>query len=411
MNNTNNFASITQALDELQKGNMLIVVDDPTRENQGDIIFPAATITTEKANFLIKECRGIFCVPLTKKRAAELEIPLMVPTDRNTEKLHCNFGITVDAYNVADHGISAADRALTVQTLRNPQTKPTDLLRPGHVSPIIAVNGGVLERNGHTEATIDLCRLAGFEPIGVLSEILNDKGEPAKGEELFDFARKHNLKIISIKDLVAYRQTHPLPIEKQPSIVKLSEAQLPTKYGEFTISIYRSLADNKEHAVLVMGEINKQPALTRIHSECLTGDTLSSLRCDCQGQLVASMQAIQKKGSGILIYLNQEGRGIGLGNKIKAYALQDQGLDTVEANHALGFITDLRDYQIAAEMIHDLGISKIDLLTNNPKKIEALQKHGVEVVQRLPLEIKPNEFNRQYLATKKSKLQHQLTEV
>lgn len=391
---------------------MIIVVDDPTRENQGDIIFPAETITTDKANFLIKEARGMFCVPMSSQRAYELEIIPMVPTMQNTEKLHCNFGITVDSKEVTAHGISATDRALTVRKIVDQSSTVDDFLRPGHVSPIIAVDGGVLKRNGHTEASVDLAILAGFQPIAVLSEILDDTGEPTKGEELFAFAAKHKLKIITIRDLIEYRKSHSFPEQqKSPSVKKISQAKLPTKFGNFIISVYKDFRDNKEHAVLTLGDITKQPVLTRIHSKCLTGDTFSSLRCDCQEQLHKSMKAIQENGSGILIYHNQEGRGIGLANKIKAYALQDEGLDTVEANVSLGFASDERDYKIAADILHDLGVNKIQLLTNNLNKIEELQQYGIITAERIPIEVTPNEYNKEYLKTKKIKMHHQLTEV
>lgn len=408
----NNYSIIPDAIDALRNGEMIIVVDDPTRENQGDIIFPAETVTTEKANFLIKEARGMFCVPMSPQRAYELEIVPMVPVPHNTEKLHCNFGITVDSKEVTAHGISAADRALTVKKIVDQSSTAEDFLRPGHVSPIIAVEGGILKRNGHTEAAVDLAVLAGFQPIGVLSEILDDAGEPTKGEELFAFAEKHKLKIITIRDLIEYRKTHSFSEQqKSPTVKKISQAKLPTKFGNFTISVYKDLRDNKEHAVLTVGDITKQPVLTRIHSKCLTGDTFSSLRCDCQEQLHKSMELIQKNGSGILIYHNQEGRGIGLANKIKAYSLQDKGLDTVEANVSLGFASDERDYKIAADILHDLGVNTIQLLTNNPNKIEALQQYGITTAERIPVEIIPNEYNKKYLETKKEKMHHQLTEV
>lgn len=408
----NTYTTISEAIEALKNGEMLIVVDDPTRENQGDIIFPAETITTEKANFLMKEARGMFCAPMSRQRAFELEIVPMVPMQENTEKLHCNFSITVDSKEVKDHGISANDRTLTIKKIADSSTKPQDLLRPGHVSPIIAVDGGVLKRNGHTEAAVDLAILAGFQPVGVLSEIINDQGEPARGDELFAFAEKHTLKIITIRDLVAYRKNHPFPVQNKVSLVKkISQAQLPTTFGIFSLSVYKDLSDGKEHAVLTLGDLTQQPVLTRIHSKCLTGDTFSSLRCDCQQQLHTSMMAVHENGTGVIIYHNEEGRGIGLANKIKAYALQEQGLDTVEANLTLGFASDERNYRVAADILHDLEITKIKLLTNNPEKSEAMEACGIDVVERVPIETVPNEYNKKYLETKKEKMHHQLTEV
>lgn len=408
----NNYSTIEEGIQALKNGEMLVVVDDKERENQGDIIFPAETITTEKATFLMKDARGMFCAPMARFRAFELELIPMVPLLQNTEELRCNFSISVDTKDIQDHGISARDRALTVQKLVNPSTKPEDLLRPGHVSPIIAADGGVLARNGHTEAAVDLSILAGFQPVGVLSEIIDDDGVPTEGEKLFAFAKKHNLKIITIHDLIEYRKTHPFPEQKRTPIVKkISEAQLPTTFGNFTISVYKDLRNHKEHAVLTVGDLTKQPVLTRIHSKCLTGDTFSSLRCDCQQQLHKSMKAVQKNGSGVIIYHNEEGRGIGLGNKIKAYALQEKGMDTVEANLSLGFASDERDYFVAADILHDLGIKKITLLTNNPEKSEAMEHCGINVAERVPLETTPNEHNKKYLETKKAKMHHQLTEV
>ncbi len=404
------FSSIPTAIEELKKGNMLIVVDDPTRENQGDVIFPAETVTQEKVNFLMKECRGMFCVPMAKERATRLDIAPMVPLTQNTEKLQCNFGVTVDAKNVTSFGISAHDRMLTVQTLTNASSKSSDLVRPGHVSPLLAVDGGVAERAGHTEATVDLARLAGFAPVGVLSEIINDQGHVANAHDLQAFSQKHNIQMITIPDLIAYIKVHPLPPLMQPDIVRVTQATLPTKYGIFQIVMYKSLSNNQEHTILTMGEIQIQPVQVRIHSQCFTGDTLFSLRCDCREQLEKSMEIIGKTG-GVLVYLNQEGRGIGLTNKIKAYALQDKGLDTVQANESLGFAPDGRDYKIATDILKDLGITEIKLLTNNPNKIEQLTEYGIHVIERIPLEITPNQFNKNYLETKKHKLHHQLTEV
>lgn len=408
---SNILSTIQDAIEDLKQGKMLIVVDDEDRENQGDIIFPAETIDVEKANFLMKEGRGVFCVPMTRKRAMELDIPLMVPADENNEKFRCNFSVTVDDKNVTSHGISAKDRALTIKTLLSKYTKPGDLLRPGHVSPIISVDGGVLERNGHTEAAVDLARLAGFAPMGVLTEIIRDDGETALLPDLIDFGKKHNLKIIAIKDLVAYLKKHKLPEIDSPNIFKTAESFLPTDYGDFRIHVYKSLKDNREHVALVKGDVRRKTIPVRIHSQCITGDTFHSQKCDCGGQLNKSLEIICKNGGGVLLYLNQEGRGIGLTNKIKAYALQEKGLDTIEANVALDLPVDARDYTIAAEILKDLDVSKIKLLTNNPDKIEQVGMYGVTITERLPLEVEPNKFNEEYLKTKKQKFHHQLTEV
>jgi 3,4-dihydroxy 2-butanone 4-phosphate synthase/GTP cyclohydrolase II len=405
------FATIPEAIEELKKGKMLIVVDRPDRENQGDIILPAEMMTAEKANFLIKECRGMFCVLLTQAKAVQLDLPLMVAPQENTEKLKCKFTISVDAKDVTSFGISASDRALTVKTMVKPSAVPTDLVRPGHVFPIMAVDGGVLERDGHTEAAIDLARLAGFAPMGVLSEILREDGEPARVPDLKKFAKKHNLKIITIVDLVNYLKNRPLPERTSPSIFKTAQSFLPTDFGNFTIHVYKSIKDNREHVALVMGDCNKISVPTRIHSQCITGDTFHSQKCDCGEQLHKSLEMIKKKGKGILLYLNQEGRGIGLTNKIKAYALQEKGLDTVEANEALDLPIDGRDYKIAAEILCDLDARSIQLLTNNPDKVEQLEMYGVEITERVPLEVEPNKFNEGYLKTKKKKFHHQLTEV
>jgi 3,4-dihydroxy 2-butanone 4-phosphate synthase/GTP cyclohydrolase II len=407
----NVFSTIETAIEELKKGNMLIVVDSKDRENQGDIIFPAETITAEKANFLIKECSGLFCVPLSQERAVALELPLMVSPIENTEKMHCKFTVSVDATTVTSFGISAKDKALTVKQLVNKNAKPTDFLRPGHVFPLIAVDGGVLERDGHTEATIDLITLAGFARVGVLSEILAPDGETADLPQLVAFGKKHNLKIIAIEDLITYLKEKNLPVEISPSIAKTAESILPTDYGEFTIHVYKSIKDNREHVALVKGNVHEKTVPVRIHSQCITGDTFHSQKCDCGGQLNKSLEMICKNGSGVLLYLNQEGRGIGLTNKIKAYALQEKGLDTEEANVALDLPIDARDYTIAAEILKDLGICKIQLLTNNPDKIEQMGTYGIDITERIPLEVEPNKFNKEYLKTKKKKFHHQLTEV
>lgn len=408
MKKKNVFVSISEGVEELKKGNMLIVVDNPNRENQADVIFPGETATTEKINFLIKECRGMVCVPIAKDKAQKLNLHLMVPLPENTEKLRCKFTVTVDAKNVRSFGISARDRALTIRTIAKKHTKAGDLIRPGHIFPIIAEDGGILARDGHTEATLELITRAGFLPTGVLCEVLQGNGKVARGKNLAEFAKKFHLKIVAISDLITYAKSYPLPRRLQTSfLVKEASSLLPTQYGTFRISVYKSLLDNREHVVLSMGDISKEPVMTRIHSQCFTGDTLFSLKCDCGGQLQKSMQIIQKEGRGIILYLNQEGRGIGLVNKIKAYALQEKGFDTVSANEQLGFPKDARDYEVAAAIVHDLGISKIKLLTNNPSKIEELEKQGIRVTC-VPLEVAPNRVNRTYLVTKKKKLGHRL---
>lgn len=408
----NTFCTIPVAIDGLKKGNMLIVVDSADRENQGDVIFPAENVTTQKVNFMMRECRGMICVPITKMKAIQLDIPLMVEPIDNTEKTKVNFTVSVDAKKVKSFGISAFDRVRTIKVLASSSTKPSDLARPGHVFPIVAANGGVLEREGHTEATIELARLAGFSPCGVLCEIIRDDGKVARLPDLVKFAKKFNLQIISINDLVKYMEAQHKRIPKDSfTVVRKASSLLPTEYGTFQVFVYKSIIDNREHTVLLMSNLEKWPMLTRIHSQCLTGDTFLSLKCDCRMQLHQSMEMIGKKGRGIIIYLNQEGRGIGLSNKIKAYALQDKGLDTVDANHALGLPADPREYEVAAEILKDLGISKIMLLTNNPKKLNKLNDYGINIVEHLPLEIRPNTINKKYLLAKKQKLGHHLTTV
>jgi 3,4-dihydroxy 2-butanone 4-phosphate synthase/GTP cyclohydrolase II len=317
------------------------------------------------------------------------------------------FTVTVDSKDVESFGISSADRAKTIQALASRTSVPTDLVRPGHVFPLLARDGGVLERQGHTEATTDLCRLAGFAPVGVLCEVLKSDGEPARLLELIEFGEKHNLKVISVSDLHEFLEKNPLPKLASLCIKKTAEAHLPTKYGTFAMSVYKSIIDNKEHVALVLGE-PKGPVLTRVHSKCVTGDTLHSEKCDCGPQLKKSMELIAEAGAGVVLYLDQEGRGIGLTNKIRAYALQEKGLDTVEANIALGFNVDERNFMIAGEMLCDLGIKKMKLLTNNPEKLSSLEDFGIEIVEHVPLEIEPNKTNKEYLATKKNKLGHDL---
>ncbi len=400
----NYFCSIPKALQHIQQGKILIVVDHEGRENEGDFFLPAEMITPEKVNFMITHGKGLLCVAITKSQAERLHLPYMVTPQDNTEKTGVNFAISVNATHDITSGISAYDRAITIQRLASDTTKPSDFTRPGHVFPLIAKDGGVFTRDGHTEAAVDLARLAGFSPAGVLCEIIHSDGKMAKLPELQKLCKTFDLKMISITDLTEYRK-------KVSDVVKVSSSSLPTDFGLFTISIYKSLTDNMEHAVLRAGNTFKEPVLTRIHSQCLTGDTFFSLRCDCHEQLHKSMKMMQVAGKGMILYLNQEGRGIGIANKINAYALQEKGHDTVEANNALGLPIDARSYKIAADILKDFGITKIQLLTNNPDKEQQLSTYGIEIVKRIPLEITPNTYNKKYLITKKERLGHHLSHV
>ena len=405
--------TIPEAIEALRQGNMVIVVDNPNRENQGDVIFAAEAVTVEKINFLMQKCKGFICAPITKEKVKQLNIPLMVSSLHNTEKTGLNMTVAVDAKTVTSFGISAADRVKTIQAIVSSETKSDDLVRPGHLFPLLAREGGILERDGHTEATIELVQLAGYSPVGVLSEILNDKGEVADASELQAFAQEYKLAMVSIPDLIAYVQKTQFGKKRAPSsdVIKRSTAQLPTKYGTFTLVVYTSVGDSREHIALIMGEKTEEAVLVRVHSQCVTGETLLSLRCDCREQLHESMKIIGEKGSGVILYLNQEGRGIGLIEKIRAYTLQEKGLDTVEANHALGLVPDKRDYKIAADMLADVGITNIALLTNNPDKVKQLERYGVKVTKRVPIETVPHKYNKRYLKTKKEKLQHILENV
>lgn len=404
----NNFTNISQAITEIKQGRMLIIVDDPGRENEGDFYISADKATAESILTMIKFGGGLICCAITQKQADRLLLPLMVDPLENSEKTKVNFTVSVNAKRGITTGVSAYDRLKTVKVLANLKSLPSDLVRPGHVLGLIAKNDGSLRRRGHTEAAVDLARLAKLTPSGVLCEIVGENGQMAKLPELIKLSKKLNVKMVSIADLVKSLKKHPLPkLEEEKGITKTATATLPTKYGTFQIVIFKSLADNREHAVLIMGKINN-PVLLRVHSQCLTGDTFSSLRCDCEEQLHQSMRFIQKNGSGVVLYLNQEGRGIGLTNKIKAYALQEKGYDTVEANKSLGLPIDARQYKIAADILKDLGISKILLLTNNPDKEKQLSHFGIEIVATIPLEIKPDKINKRYLAAKKQKLAHRL---
>ncbi|MBI4084794.1 MAG: GTP cyclohydrolase II [Candidatus Levybacteria bacterium] len=390
---------------------MLIVVDSPDRENQGDIIFPAELANSKKISFLLNNCRGMICVALMKTQATRLDLPLMVPKIQNSEKTGVQFTVTVDAYTVTSFGISSADRAKTIRILARKKAKPSDLVRPGHIFPLLARDGGVLERAGHTEATAALCELAGYSGSGALCELLNESGEPMKLKELKAFSKKNKIKIVSISDLISYVKEK----SKQPSLyrstTRAASAKLPTEYGAFQLYVYKSLLDNREHVVLQMGKRLSQPVLTRIHSQCITGDTFHSLKCDCYAQLQKSLQILSSKKQGILMYLNQEGRGIGLTNKIKAYALQEKGLDTVEANIKLGLPIDARDYEIAADILQDLKVASVILLTNNPEKMRQITKYGVNVVGSQPLETRTRPENKKYLQVKKQKLGHILHHI
>lgn len=405
----NYFATIPQAIEEIKQGKMLIVVDNPSRENEGDFYIPVDKATPKSILTMIKSGGGLICTSITKQQAVSLQLPLMVDPLENNEKTKVNFTVSVNAKIGITTGVSVFDRLKTIKTLADPKSSLSDLSRPGHVFGLVAKNGGVLERDGHTEAAVDLARLAGFTPAGVLCEIVGRDGKMAKITELFKLSKKLNIKIIFIKDLIRYLKKNPLDkLEHGKEVIKTATSTLlPTKYGNFQLSVYKSVIDNREHVALVKGEI-KDTVFLRIHSQCLTGDTLLSLRCDCGEQLHQSMKLISKNGSGVILYLSQEGRGIGLTNKIKAYALQDKGHDTVEANESLGFPIDARQYKVAVDILKDLSISKVNLLTNNPDKEEQLASLDIEITKTTSLEIKPNKINKSYLTTKKQKLAHRL---
>lgn len=407
----NYFSTIPEALDEIKKGRLLILVDNPKRENEGDFYIPADKVSPQHIITMIQKGGGLVCAAITQTQAYRLSLPLMIDPLSNTEKTNVNFTISVNAKKGITTGVSAFDRAKAIKVLADPQAKPSDLSRPGHIFGLVAKPGGVLERDGHTETAVDLARLANLTEAGVLCEIIGDDGRMAKLKDLISLSQKLNIKMVSINDLIKYLKRNPLPSLLQKSeVIKVATSRLPTRYGTFQISVYKSLIDNREHTVLLMGE-PEQPLLTRIHSQCFTGDTLLSLRCDCRQQLHQSMSLISKARSGVILYLNQEGRGIGLVNKIKAYSLQDQGHDTVEANHKLGFPADARNYEVAAHILKDLGIKKINLLTNNPDKERQLYTFGIDIIKRIPIEIRHNGVNAKYLATKKHKLGHRLSMI
>ncbi|MEO0051668.1 MAG: bifunctional 3,4-dihydroxy-2-butanone-4-phosphate synthase/GTP cyclohydrolase II [candidate division WOR-3 bacterium] len=398
------FTTVREALKEFRQGRMLIVVDDEARENEGDLVCAAEKITPAKVNFMAKYGRGLICVALTAERARELELFPQIP---NSTALHGTaWTVSVDAVRGTTTGISAHDRAITIKTLVDPKTRPEDLARPGHIFPLIAREGGVLVRAGHTEAAVDLARLAGVKPAGVLCEIMADNGRMARLPELRRLARRFGLKILTIKDLIEYRRQQEILVQR------LVETELPTRYGNFRLIVYEDKIEGYAHLALVKGEVaGKERVLVRVHSQCLTGDVLHSLRCDCGEQLARAMQMIAREGCGVLLYMRQEGRGIGITNKIRAYALQDQGLDTVDANLALGFPPDLRDYGIGAQILCDLGLSSIRLLTNNPRKVVGLAGFGLKIVERVPIVVKPNRRNLKYLITKRDRLGHILGEI
>lgn len=397
--------SIQEIVKDLKDGRMVVIVDDEDRENEGDLVMAASSARPENINFMVMHGRGLICVPMEEDRLDSLEMQAMLDESGQSNKkdpFATAWMISVDAAHGVSTGISAFDRSHTIGVLINPQSKPEDLVRPGHVFPLKARKGGVLVRAGHTEASVDLMKLAGLYPAGVICEIMNEDGSMARLPQLISFAKKHGLKIGSVADLIEYRRRSEKLVER------LSTAELPTEFGTYKIIMFKDMINDQTHVALTMGSWKNEPVLVRVHSECLTGDVFGSLRCDCGRQLKRAMQMIDKERKGIILYMNQEGRGIGLEAKIKAYNLQDKGMDTVEANEALGFKPDLRDYGIGAQILADLGVKNVKLMTNNPRKIVGLEGYGLAVVERVPLEIEPNPSNLHYLKTKKEKMGHHL---
>ena len=397
------FDTVEKAIEDIREGRMVIVADDEDRENEGDLVMAAAKVTPDHVNFMTKYGRGLICVALTDERADALDLPLM--TQRNTDPQETAFTISVDAHRRfgVTTGISAQDRAKTIEVLTSSNSDPSDLRRPGHIFPLRAKPGGVLRRVGQTEASVDLARMADLPPVGVICEILNEDGTMARRRELKDFAVEHGLRFITVAQMVAYQLT------KTRIIRRVAEAELPTKFGEFHVIAYESMLDGREHLAIIKGDPSGKPGvLVRMHSECMTGDVFGSMRCDCGEQLVAAMRELDAEGQGAIVYLRQEGRGIGLGNKVKAYQLQDEGLDTVEANEKLGFKPDLRDYGIGAQILLDLKLHSVRLLTNNPRKIVGLDGYDIEITGTQALQVEPNQHNERYLETKRSKLGHTL---
>jgi 3,4-dihydroxy 2-butanone 4-phosphate synthase/GTP cyclohydrolase II len=398
------FATVEEAAEEFRRGRFVIIVDDEERENEGDLALPAEKVTAEAINFMATHARGLICVSLTAERCDQLQLPLMV--EHNTSPHGTAFCVSVEAKGKVTTGISAADRAATVKALIDPATRPEDLIRPGHMFPLRAQPGGVLKRAGHTEASVDLARIAGLYPAAVICEIMDEDGSMARLPRLVQLAKKHGLKILTVRDLIAYR------LRSDKLVEEVASPSLPTKFGDFRVHAFRSTVTQEEHLALVMGKISpEEPVLVRVHSQCLTGDVFKSARCDCGAQLEIALEKIAAEGKGVLLYLLQEGRGIGLFNKLKAYQLQDQGLDTVEANHRLGFGADQRDYGVGAQILRALGVRRMRLLTNNPAKYVALAGYGLEIVERVPLEVPPTAHSRRYLQAKKNKLGHILKMV